>query len=82
MWLLTSAAAAVAALLALAFGLRRIGAEAAELRRSLRRAGAVAVAADELERLAAAVGEHGRATRRSARSVAARLRSPSRLHRR
>lgn len=72
--MLAPAAVSAAALAALALGLRRVGCEAAELRRSLRRAGAVAVAADELERLAAEVGEHGRATRQSARRAAARLR--------
>ena len=73
-WMLAPAAVSAAALIALTLGLHRVGCEAAELRRSLRRAGAVAVAADELERLAAEVGEHGRATRRSARRAAARLR--------
>lgn len=78
--MLAPAAVSAAALAALALGLRRVGGEAAELRRSLRRAGAVAVAADELERLAAEVGEHGRATRQSARRAAARLRPrPRRL---
>ena len=72
--MLAPAAVSAAALAALALGLRRVGGEAAELRRSLRRTGAVAVAADELERLAAEVGEHGRATRQSARRAAARLR--------
>lgn len=82
--MLAAAAVSVAALVALALGLRRVGSEAAALRRSLRRAGAVAVAADELERLTAAVGEHGRATRQSARRAAARLRPRARrpaLHR-
>ena len=83
--MLAPAAVSAAALVVLALGLRRVGCEAAELRRSLRRAGAVAVAADELERLVAEVGEHGRATRRSARRAAARLRRGTRpprpLHR-
>ncbi len=76
MWLIAPALATVTALVALWIGLRKIAEAAMELRHSLRRTAATAVAGNELLRAAEVVLEHAAET--SADAAALRRRDVSR----
>lgn len=76
--MLAPAVAIVIAFAVLAVGLRLAAGAATELRGSLRRSSATAVAGDELMRAAATVGDHAEATRAAADMVRPAQRGRSR----